>query len=133
MAQENYSIFTQRTAGEFIWGYSDPILSELHKYLPSLVPSGEFGFCQGYNESLSKVYEVYDGSDSFEKWSVIKSWNSQSKLSLWNSPEANGIIGTDGQGTKIHFIFLLLIFRLTSWYVKSFTCSGFRGCRLPFI
>ena len=27
----------------------------------------------------------------------------------------------------------LLISRFTSWYIKSFTCAGFRGCRLPFI
>lgn len=83
---------------EILWGYEDPVLQSLHRYLPNMAKTSRFGYFLDYNNSYSKQFEVYSGQVDISDWCIIKKWGENKKLNIWNSEWANQINGTDGFG-----------------------------------
>ncbi|XP_019134007.2 platelet glycoprotein 4 [Larimichthys crocea] len=79
----NSSLFQRRTVKEIMWGYTDPMLSQVLALFPN------------YNESFDGPYNVFNGKDDISKVGVIDRWRGEKKLSFWNDPYCNMINGTD--------------------------------------
>jgi lysosome membrane protein 2 len=53
------SVFVKHTAGEWIWGYEDPILKLAKEFFPDL--DDNFGYFYGQNGTDDGLYTVYTG------------------------------------------------------------------------
>lgn len=92
-------LFVNRTVNEYLWGYEDRLLKDIHFFLPSLVPDGTFGYFYGPasgNLSFDGVYNVFTGVGNPEQVALIDNWNFASNLQFWRSEYCNQINGTDG-------------------------------------
>ncbi|KAM7051185.1 scavenger receptor class B member 1 isoform 2-T2 [Molossus nigricans] len=90
--------FMNRTVGEIMWGYDDPILNIIHKYFPDKFPmKGKFGLFAELNNSNSGLFTVFTGISNFSRIHLVDKWNGLSKVSFWHSDQCNMINGTSGQ------------------------------------
>ncbi|XP_007489698.2 scavenger receptor class B member 1 isoform X3 [Monodelphis domestica] len=90
--------FLNRTVGEIMWGYSDPLIDLLNKYFPGLMPfKDKFGLFAQLNNSNSGLFNVFTGVKDFSKIHLVDRWNGKTKLNFWNSDQCNMINGTSGQ------------------------------------
>ncbi|XP_043819656.1 LOW QUALITY PROTEIN: scavenger receptor class B member 1 [Dromiciops gliroides] len=90
--------FMNRTVGEIMWGYRDPLIDLLNKYFPNLLPfKDKFGLFSQLNNSNSGLFTVFTGIKDFSKIHLVDKWNGKSKLNYWNSDQCNMINGTSGQ------------------------------------
>ncbi|XP_069880983.1 scavenger receptor class B member 1 isoform X4 [Dipodomys merriami] len=90
--------FMNRTVGEVMWGYEDPLVNLLNKYFPDMLPvKGKFGLFVKMNNSDSEVFTVFTGVQNFSRIHLVDKWNGLSKVSYWNSEGCNMINGTSGQ------------------------------------
>ncbi|TKS90639.1 Voltage-dependent L-type calcium channel subunit alpha-1C [Collichthys lucidus] len=87
----NSSLFQRRTVKEIMWGYTDPMLSQVLALFPN------------YNESFDGPYNVFTGKDDISKVGVIDSWRGEKNLSFWDDPYCNMINGTGVAHTSTHF------------------------------
>lgn len=46
----------KKTVGELAWGYTDPLLQRLHKWLPSIFPSDQVGYFLGQNTYYKAMF-----------------------------------------------------------------------------
>ncbi|XP_044541335.1 scavenger receptor class B member 1 [Gracilinanus agilis] len=90
--------FLNRTVGEIMWGYSDPLIDLLNKYFPGMMPfKDKFGLFAQLNNSNSGLFNVFTGVKDFSKIHLVDRWNGKTKLNFWNSDQCNMINGTSGQ------------------------------------
>ncbi|XP_068938944.1 scavenger receptor class B member 1-like isoform X1 [Petaurus breviceps papuanus] len=90
--------FMNRTVGEIMWGYRDPLIDLLNKYFPNMLPfKDKFGLFSQLNDSNSGLFTVFTGVKDFSKIHQVDKWNGKSKLNFWNSDQCNMINGTSGQ------------------------------------
>ncbi|XP_007665113.1 scavenger receptor class B member 1 isoform X2 [Ornithorhynchus anatinus] len=94
----NEHAFMNRTVSEIMWGYEDPFVEFLNKYLPGMIPfKGKFGLFAELNNSNSGLFTVYTGVKDFSKIHLVDKWNGLSKVNYWRSDQCNMINGTSGQ------------------------------------
>ncbi|KAL0962949.1 hypothetical protein UPYG_G00347540 [Umbra pygmaea] len=77
------SLFQQRTVGEMLWGYKDPILK------------GTLGIFYPYNHTYDGPYRVFTGKDDISKVAIIDTWQGQPTVTFWNNKYCNMINGSD--------------------------------------
>ncbi|KAM9099726.1 scavenger receptor class B member 1 isoform X1 [Sarcophilus harrisii] len=99
----SFSMFSQRafmnrTVGEIMWGYRDPMIDMLNKYFPGMLPfKDKLGLFSELNNSNSGLFTVFTGVKNFSKIHLVDKWNGKSKLNFWHSDQCNMINGTSGQ------------------------------------
>lgn len=90
--------FMNRTVGEIMWGYEDPLLNLISKYFPEMLPiKGKFGLFSELNDSDSGLFTVFTGVKNFSRIHLVDKWNGLSKINYWHSDQCNMINGTSGQ------------------------------------
>jgi len=94
------SLFTKLSVADLMWGYDDPLLTEIHKILDpfklNITIPGKFGLFYGTNGSDDGLYTIHSGVKGTDNFGQILSWNGQKKLNIWTSDIANAINGSDG-------------------------------------
>ncbi|XP_038618269.1 scavenger receptor class B member 1 isoform X2 [Tachyglossus aculeatus] len=94
----NEHAFMNRTVGEIMWGFENPLVDLLNKYLPGMIPfKGKFGLFAELNNSNSGLFTVHTGVKDFSKIHLVDKWNGLSKVNYWRSDQCNMINGTSGQ------------------------------------
>ncbi|XP_014778407.1 lysosome membrane protein 2 [Octopus bimaculoides] len=91
--------FKTLTVGDIIWGYKDPLIASLAKYIPKSMNVSlpkKFGIFYGKNGTDDGNYIIYSGTKNVNDLGNIESWNGVSSLPYWNSPYCNMINGSDG-------------------------------------
>ncbi|XP_044768049.1 scavenger receptor class B member 1-like, partial [Neomonachus schauinslandi] len=72
--------FMNRTVGEIMWGYEDPLIHLINKYLPNMFPfKGKFGLFAELNNSDSGLFTVFTGVKDFSRIHLVNKWNGLSK------------------------------------------------------
>nr|XP_014434794.1 scavenger receptor class B member 1 isoform X2 [Pelodiscus sinensis] len=90
--------FMNRTVGEIMWGYDDPLIDVLNNYVPGLIPfKGKFGLFMDFNNSNTGLFTVYTGATDINKIHIVDTWNGLKKVNYWRSNECNMINGTSGE------------------------------------
>ncbi|XP_077015685.1 scavenger receptor class B member 1 isoform X2 [Tamandua tetradactyla] len=90
--------FMNRTIGEIMWGYEDPLVNLINKYFPGMFPfDGKFGLFAELNNSHSGLFTVFTGFKDFSRIHQVDRWNGLSKVNFWHSDQCNMINGTSGQ------------------------------------
>ncbi|XDC63861.1 hypothetical protein R6Z07M_015043 [Ovis aries] len=90
--------FMNRTVGEIMWGYDDPLIHLINQYFPNLLPfKGKFGLFAELNNSDSGLFTVFTGVKDFSRIHLVDKWNGVSKVNFWHSDQCNMINGTSGQ------------------------------------
>ncbi|XP_061459093.1 scavenger receptor class B member 1 isoform X3 [Rhineura floridana] len=90
--------FMNRTVGEIMWGYEDPLIDFLNSLKPGLLPfKGKFGLLSELNNSHSGLFTVNTGMENISKIHMVDTWNGLKKVPYWNSDQCNMINGTIGQ------------------------------------
>ncbi|XP_029475565.1 scavenger receptor class B member 1 isoform X2 [Rhinatrema bivittatum] len=90
--------FMNRTVGEMLWGYNDPLVDFLNSILPGVLPfKGKIGLFSEFNNSNTGLFSVFTGMDDIKKVHMVDSWNGQKELKFWNSKQCNMINGTAGE------------------------------------
>ncbi|XP_036375590.1 platelet glycoprotein 4 [Megalops cyprinoides] len=77
------SLFQYRTVKEILWGYQDPILSDI------------VGVFAPYNGTYDGYYNVFTGKDDISKVSIVDRWKGERQLNFWNDTYCDMINGTD--------------------------------------
>ncbi|XP_030071988.1 platelet glycoprotein 4 [Microcaecilia unicolor] len=86
----NSSLFQNRTVKELIWGYTDPLLTELN-----FKPLGtETGVFYPYNDTAEGVFTIFTGKDDISKTAIIKDYKGAENLTYWKG-DCSKINGTD--------------------------------------
>ncbi|KAH0625378.1 hypothetical protein JD844_014855 [Phrynosoma platyrhinos] len=92
------SAFMNRTVGEVMWGYDDPLIDFLNSIKPGLIPfKGKFGLFADFNNSNTGLFTVYTGMANISRTHMVDRWNGLKKVSYWNSDQCNMINGTSGE------------------------------------
>ncbi|XP_063081556.1 scavenger receptor class B member 1 isoform X3 [Cavia porcellus] len=90
--------FMNRTVGEVLWGYDDPLLDLMDKYFPGALPfKGKFGLFSQLNNSDSGLFTVFTGVKNLSRIHMVDKWNGMSQVKYWQSDQCNMINGTSGQ------------------------------------
>ncbi|XP_006050060.2 scavenger receptor class B member 1 isoform X2 [Bubalus bubalis] len=90
--------FMNRTVGEIMWGYDDPLIHLINQYFPNSLPfKGKFGLFAELNNSDSGLFTVFTGVKNFSRIHLVDKWNGVSKVNFWHSDQCNMINGTSGQ------------------------------------
>ncbi|XP_064378105.1 scavenger receptor class B member 1 isoform X2 [Dromaius novaehollandiae] len=90
--------FMNRTVGEIMWGYEDPLIDTLNMLVPGLIPfQGKFGLFVEFNSSDSGLFTVYTGMEDISRIHMVDSWNGLRKVNYWQTDECNMINGTSGE------------------------------------
>ncbi|KAM8818185.1 scavenger receptor class B member 1 isoform 2-T3 [Rhynchonycteris naso] len=90
--------FMNRTVGEIMWGYNDPLVNIVNSFFPDAFPSkGKFGLFAELNNSNSGLFTVFTGIKNFSRIHLVDKWNGLSKVNFWHSDQCNMINGTSGQ------------------------------------
>ncbi|XP_009869683.1 PREDICTED: scavenger receptor class B member 1, partial [Apaloderma vittatum] len=90
--------FMNRTVGEIMWGYEDPLIDTINMIVPGLIPfEGKFGLFVELNSSDSGLFTVNTGMENISRVHMIDTWNGLKKVNYWRSSECNMINGTAGE------------------------------------
>ncbi|XP_068268405.1 scavenger receptor class B member 1 isoform X1 [Nyctibius grandis] len=90
--------FINRTVGEIMWGYEDPLIDAINAIVPGLIPLKEkFGLFIELNSSHSGLFTVNTGMKNISRVHMVDSWNGLKKVNYWRSNECNMINGTSGE------------------------------------
>ncbi|XP_012664499.1 scavenger receptor class B member 1 isoform X1 [Otolemur garnettii] len=90
--------FMNRTVGEIMWGYDDPLVNMINKFFPGMFPlKGKFGLFAELNNSDSGIFTVFTGVKNMSRIHLVDKWNGLSKVNYWHSDQCNMINGTSGQ------------------------------------
>ena len=89
----NSQLFWEKTVHEIIWGYEDPLLKFVNKFLPIQT---KIGLYADKNNSIGPTFEVNDGVWDTKNVGQIISFNGNRKMSVWTTSMANSINGSDG-------------------------------------
>ncbi|NXA37329.1 SCRB1 protein, partial [Eudromia elegans] len=90
--------FMNRTVGELMWGYEDPLIDTINMLVPGLIPfKGKFGLFVEFNNSHSGLFTVNTGMEDISRVHMVDSWNGLKKVKYWRTNECNMINGTSGE------------------------------------
>ncbi|NXU56522.1 SCRB1 protein, partial [Turnix velox] len=90
--------FMNRTVGEILWGYEDPLIDAINAIVPGMIPfEGKFGIFMQLNSSSSGLFTVHTGMKNISNVHMVDSWNGLKKVNYWRSNECNMINGTSGE------------------------------------
>ncbi|XP_071618778.1 scavenger receptor class B member 1 isoform X2 [Heliangelus exortis] len=90
--------FMNRTVGEIMWGYDDPLIDTINTFVPGLLPfEGKFGIFLQMNDSNSGLFTVNTGMKNISNVHMVDSWNGLKKVNYWRSDGCNMINGTPGE------------------------------------
>ncbi|KAM9260007.1 scavenger receptor class B member 1 isoform 3-T3 [Cariama cristata] len=90
--------FMNRTVGEIMWGYEDPLIDTINMFVPGLIPfKGKFGLFVELNNSNSGLFTVNTGMKNISRVHMVDLWNGLKKVNYWRSSECNMINGTSGE------------------------------------
>nr|CDS32543.1 lysosome membrane protein 2 [Hymenolepis microstoma] len=88
-----HQLFLTRTVYQMIWGYEDPMLKAINKVYSVQY---KIGLYADKNNSIGAHFEINDGALDTSKVGQILTFNGNRNLSVWNTPLANSINGSDG-------------------------------------
>ncbi|XP_065707773.1 scavenger receptor class B member 1 [Patagioenas fasciata] len=90
--------FMNRTVGEIMWGYDDPLVDTINVIVPGLIPfKGKFGLFIDFNSSSSGLFTVNTGMKNISRVHMVDTWNGLKMVNYWRSNECNMINGTAGE------------------------------------
>ncbi|RMC05727.1 hypothetical protein DUI87_17270 [Hirundo rustica rustica] len=90
--------FMNRTVGEIMWGYEDPLIDAINAIVPGMIPfKGKFGLFMDFNNSNSGLFTVNTGMRNISQVHMVDSWNGLKKVNYWRSSQCNMINGTAGE------------------------------------
>ncbi|NWQ83962.1 SCRB1 protein, partial [Columbina picui] len=90
--------FMNRTVGEIMWGYDDPLVDTINAIVPGLIPfKGKFGIFIEFNSSHSGLFTVDTGMKNISRVHMVDTWNGLKMVNYWRSNECNMINGTAGE------------------------------------
>lgn len=90
--------FVNCTVGEVLWGYDDPLISLVNKYLAGMcLFKGKFGLFSEFNNSHSGLFAVFTGVKDFSHVHLVDKWDGISKVNYGHSDQCNMINETSGQ------------------------------------
>ncbi|NWT66931.1 SCRB1 protein, partial [Prunella himalayana] len=90
--------FMNRTVGEILWGYDDPLIDAINNIVPGLLPfKGKFGLFKDFNNSDSGLFTVNTGMKNISQVHLVDSWNGLKEVNYWRSSQCNMINGTAGE------------------------------------
>ncbi|XP_064889435.1 scavenger receptor class B member 1 isoform X3 [Columba livia] len=90
--------FMNRTVGEIMWGYDDPLVDTINAIVPGLIPfKGKFGLFIEFNSSSSGLFTVNTGMKNISRVHMVDTWNGLKMVNYWRSNECNMINGTAGE------------------------------------
>ncbi|NXT05180.1 SCRB1 protein, partial [Prunella fulvescens] len=90
--------FMNRTVGEILWGYDDPLIDAINNIVPGLLPfKGKFGLFKDFNNSDSGLFTVNTGIKNISQVHLVDSWNGLKQVNYWRSSQCNMINGTAGE------------------------------------
>ncbi|NXU87725.1 SCRB1 protein, partial [Xiphorhynchus elegans] len=90
--------FMNRTVGEIMWGYEDPLIDTINTLVPGLIPfKGKFGLFVGFNNTNSGLFTVNTGMKNISQVHMVESWNGLKEVNYWRSRGCNMINGTAGE------------------------------------
>uniref|UniRef100_A0A8C0J9V9 Scavenger receptor class B member 1 n=1 Tax=Chelonoidis abingdonii TaxID=106734 RepID=A0A8C0J9V9_CHEAB len=75
--------FMNRTVGEIMWGYDDPLIDVLNSFVPGLIPfKGKFGLFLDFNNSNTGLFTVYTGATDINQIHIVDTWNGLKKVNV---------------------------------------------------
>uniref|UniRef100_A0A8B9G0N8 Scavenger receptor class B member 1 n=1 Tax=Amazona collaria TaxID=241587 RepID=A0A8B9G0N8_9PSIT len=90
--------FINRTVGEIMWGYEDPLIDAINAIVPGMIPfKGKFGLFVEFNNSNSGLFTVNTGMKNISEVHMVDSWNGLKEVNYWRSHGCNMINGTAGE------------------------------------
>ncbi|XP_033924083.1 scavenger receptor class B member 1 isoform X2 [Melopsittacus undulatus] len=90
--------FMNRTVGEIMWGYEDPLIDAINAIVPGMIPfKGKFGILVEFNNSNSGLFTVNTGMKNISEVHMVDSWNGLKEVNYWRSQACNMINGTAGE------------------------------------
>ncbi|XP_061200663.1 scavenger receptor class B member 1 isoform X1 [Neopsephotus bourkii] len=90
--------FMNRTVGEIMWGYEDPLIDAINAIVPGMIPfKGKFGIFVEFNNSNSGLFTVNTGMKNISEVHMVDSWNGLKEVNYWRSRGCNMINGTAGE------------------------------------
>ncbi|KAK3099625.1 hypothetical protein FSP39_007180 [Pinctada imbricata] len=91
-------LFQKRTVKDILWGYEDPLLKKVNKFLKKYNKSidEKIGIFYGQNDTDNGVFTIYSGTSDISKFAIVDEWEGMRKLSYWTTDTCNMINGTDG-------------------------------------
>ncbi|NWX00693.1 SCRB1 protein, partial [Caloenas nicobarica] len=90
--------FMNRTVGEIMWGYDNPLVDAVNAIIPGLIPfKGKFGLFIEFNSSHSGLFTVDTGMKNISRVHMVDTWNGLKMVNYWRSKECNMINGTAGE------------------------------------
>ncbi|NXR76570.1 SCRB1 protein, partial [Pycnonotus jocosus] len=94
----NQKAFMNRTVGEIMWGYEDPLINAVNSILPGLLPfKGKFGLFLDFNNTNTGLFTVNTGLENISQVHMVESWNGLKEVDYWRSSQCNMINGTAGE------------------------------------
>ncbi|KAM5238991.1 scavenger receptor class B member 1 isoform 6-T6 [Ctenodactylus gundi] len=73
--------FMNRTVGEVMWGYEDPLVDFMDKYFPNTIPfKGKFGLFAQMNNSDSEIFTVFTGMKNLSRIHQVDRWKGLSQV-----------------------------------------------------
>ncbi|KAL4660455.1 lysosome membrane protein 2-like [Arapaima gigas] len=87
-------LFTTRTVHEMLWGFKDPLLSQIHTLKPDV--EEYFGLMYKKNGSHEGEFVFLTGENNYMDFGRIDTWNGLRRMTWWSSNQSNMINGTDG-------------------------------------
>ncbi|NXY91127.1 SCRB1 protein, partial [Alcedo cyanopectus] len=83
--------FMNRTVGEIMWGYDDPLVDTVNTFVPGLIPfKGKFGLFAELNNSNSGLFTVNTGMKDISRVHMVDSWNGLKKVSAGQQTSNTG-------------------------------------------
>ncbi|XP_065099686.1 lysosome membrane protein 2c [Paramisgurnus dabryanus] len=135
MLSKGIGVFGTFRVGDLLWGYEDPLLKDLKKFVPTL--DDNFGLFYKKNGTSDGDYEFLTGTQNYKDFARIDKWNGQSSLNWWSTDSCNMINGTDGASfhpviTKTEKLFIFssdLCRSLYAEYESDVSVQGLPGFR----
>nr|XP_030141254.3 scavenger receptor class B member 1 isoform X1 [Taeniopygia guttata]XP_041575336.1 scavenger receptor class B member 1 isoform X1 [Taeniopygia guttata] len=98
LASLKQEAFMNRTVGELMWGYDDPLVDAINLIFPGMLPfKGKFGLFMDFNNSNSGLFTVNTGMKNISQVHMVDSWNGLKMVNYWRSNQCNMINGTAGE------------------------------------
>lgn len=89
----HHQLFLEKTVYEMIWGYDDPVLKAVSTFINI---ESKIGLYADRNNSLGALFEISDGVRDTVEVGQILTFNGFREMSVWKTPLANSINGSDG-------------------------------------
>uniref|UniRef100_A0A9J7XMV7 Lysosome membrane protein 2-like n=2 Tax=Cyprinus carpio carpio TaxID=630221 RepID=A0A9J7XMV7_CYPCA len=93
MKSKGIGVFGTFRVGDLLWGYEDPLLKLIQKFIKM---DDHFGLFYKKNGTDDGDYIFFTGKQNYQDFARIDKWNGNSSLNWWSTEGCNRINGTDG-------------------------------------